>query len=79
MNAYQTYLTIDNSQQVVLSNLPFAVGTKVEIKIQVVDEKRLAAANQLQSLFKEIQSLPYSQEITEEEISEEIDAYRRAE
>lgn len=60
MNAYQTYLTIDNSQQVVLSNLPFAVGTKVEIKIQVVDEKRLAAANQLKSLFKEIQSLPSS-------------------
>jgi hypothetical protein len=79
MNAYQTYLTIDNSQQVVLSNLPFAVGTKVEIKIQVVDEKRLAAANQLKSLFKEIQSLPSSQEITEEEIREEIDAYRRAE
>jgi hypothetical protein len=79
MNTYQTYLTIDNSQQVVLSNLPFAVGTKVEIKIQVVDEKRLAAANQLKDLFKEIQSLPSSQEITEEEISEEIDAYRRGE
>ncbi|MBE9054477.1 MULTISPECIES: hypothetical protein [Sphaerospermopsis] len=79
MNTYQTYLTIDNSQQVVISNLPFAVGTKVEIKIHVVDEKRLAAANQLKDLFKEIQSLPSSQEITEEEICEEIDAYRRGE
>jgi hypothetical protein len=79
MNSYQAFITIDNSQQVVLSNLPFEAGTKVEIKIQVVDEKRLASANQLKALFKEIQSLPSSQTITEEEISAEIDAYRRGE
>jgi len=79
MNSYQTFITIDNSQQVVLSNLPFEAGTKVEIYIQVVDEKRLASANQLKALFKEIQSLPSSQTITEEEISAEIDAYRRGE
>jgi hypothetical protein len=52
---------------------------RIQERFPDLDEKRLAAANQLQSLFKEIQSLPSSQEITEEEISEEIDAYRRAE
>jgi predicted DNA-binding antitoxin AbrB/MazE fold protein len=33
MNAYKKYLTIDDSQQLVLSNLPFKPGQKVEVII----------------------------------------------
>jgi hypothetical protein len=77
MTSYQTYLTIDDSQKIVLDNLPFAAGTKVEIKIHCVDEQRLEAARQLQGLFKELQALPSSLALTEEAIAEEVNVYRR--
>ena len=70
-------LTIDDSQKIVLDNLPFAARTKVEIKIRCVDGQRLEAARQLQRLFKELQALPSSLALTEEEIAEEVNVYRR--
>ncbi len=76
MEAYQTFSTVDDSNKVVLSNLPFQAGPKVEIYIKVVDEKRLEAAKNLRDLFKEIQALPSSQELTLEEIAQEIEACR---
>ena len=79
MNDYKTYITIEDPQRVILSNLPFQSGQKIEIKIKVVDERRLALAKEMRDLFKELQALPSSQEITEEEIAAEIDAYRRGE
>jgi negative regulator of sigma E activity len=33
MNAYKQYLTITNSQELILSNLPFNPGQKVEVII----------------------------------------------
>lgn len=33
MNAYKQYLTITNSQELILSNLPFNAGQKVEVII----------------------------------------------
>ncbi|NEQ68557.1 MAG: hypothetical protein F6K21_24255 [Symploca sp. SIO2D2] len=33
MNAYKKYVTIDNPEQLILSNLPFVPGQKVEIII----------------------------------------------
>jgi len=38
MNSYQTQITLDNSQQILLSNLPFKEGTKLNINIEVVEE-----------------------------------------
>jgi hypothetical protein len=76
MNDYKTYITIEDPQRVILSNLPFPSGQKIEIKIKVVDERRLTLAKEMRDLFKELQALPSSQEITEEEIAAEIDAYR---
>ncbi len=43
MNSYQTYLTIDHSQKIILSNLPFEAATKLAINIQVVEDERTEA------------------------------------
>ncbi len=43
MNSYQTYLTIDHSQKIILSNLPFKAGTKLAINIQVVEDEKTEA------------------------------------
>ena len=39
MTSYQTYLTLDDSQVIVLCNLPFQEGTKLAINIQVVEDE----------------------------------------
>ena len=38
MNAYKTYLNIENSEQLVLSNLPFKPGQRVEVIVLPVNE-----------------------------------------
>jgi predicted DNA-binding antitoxin AbrB/MazE fold protein len=39
MNAYKKHLTIDNFQQLILTNLPFKPGQKVEVIILSEDDK----------------------------------------
>lgn len=39
MNAYKKYATIDNSQPLVLADLPFKPGQKVEVIILIEDEE----------------------------------------
>lgn len=39
MNAYKRYVTIDQSQELVLSNLPFTAGQRVEIIILAEEPK----------------------------------------
>ena len=77
MEAYRTKIKISDSKQVVLSNLPFRSGQVVEIVVLAEDENRKAAVEEFKALFKEIQSLPQMQALTEEEILAEIEAYRR--
>jgi len=54
MNAYKKYLTIDNSQQLVLSNLPFVPGQKVEITILAEESNEINP--QLEELRQKIDS-----------------------
>ncbi len=77
MTSYKTYLTVDESNQIIVSNLPFKPGQKVEVRIEVVDENKQPLVKKLQNLFKEIQALPSSKNITEEEIVAEIEDYRQ--
>ncbi len=77
MTTYKKTLIIEDSKQLVLTNLPFEEGEKVEITMSAEIPARKALVQELKELFKEIQSLPSSQAITEEEIAAEIDAYRR--
>ena len=79
MEEYRTKIRIKDPKQVILSNLPFRSGQVVEIVVSVPDEDRKAAVEEFKALFKETQSLPQVQAITEEEILAEIEAYRRGE
>jgi hypothetical protein len=77
MKAYRTYLTITDPKQIVLSNMPFRVGEKVEIVVLAAeDNNRAERVSQLQELFKETQSLPQAQTLSEDDISREVEAYR---
>ena len=79
MEAYRTKIRIKDPKQVILSNLPFRAGQVVEIVVSVPDEDRKAAVQEFKALFKETQSLPQVQALSEEEILAEIEAYRRGE
>lgn len=77
MTTYKLDFTIEDPDRVVISNLPFQRGDRVEITISTKDrEERKALVRELQDLFKTTQSLPSSIAITEEEIEAEIEAYR---
>ncbi len=77
MKAYRTYLTITDAKQIVISNMPFRVGEKVEIVVLAAeDNSRAERVRQLQELFKETQSLPQAQTLSEDDISREVEAYR---
>ncbi|MEH2461476.1 hypothetical protein [Nostoc sp.] len=77
MNAYKTYITISDPKQLVLSDLPFQAGQRVEVIILADDNQRVTLAEELKNLFKEIQAIHADNPLTEEEIATEIQAYRR--
>lgn len=76
MNAYKKYVTIDDPNHLVLSNLPFKAGQRVEVVMIAEGEERLMLAGDLRKLMHATQALPQSQRITEEEIAAEIAACR---
>jgi len=75
LNVLKTEMVMDNSHRLVLSDVPFTAGEKLLIFIttEAVLQNKLA---KWQALFKETQSLPQLQNITEKEIEAEIEAYR---
>ncbi|MBW4628753.1 MAG: hypothetical protein KME49_25365 [Brasilonema octagenarum HA4186-MV1] len=79
MNAYKIYVTIEDPNNVVLSNLPFQRGQRVEVIILAEDNEKSAMSQKMRDLFDRTQSLPGVQEITSEDIAAEVEAYRRGE
>ena len=79
MNAYKTYITIKDPNNVVLSNLPFQPGQRVEVIIWTENNERAEISKKVMDLFDLTQKIPGVQEIIEEEIAAEIEAYRRGE
>lgn len=79
MNAYKKYITIEDPNHVVLSDLPFQPGQRVEVIILAENNDRAALSQKLRELFDKTQAIPGVQDITEEEIAAEIEAYRRGE
>ncbi|MBR8837424.1 MAG: hypothetical protein DSM106950_26295 [Stigonema ocellatum SAG 48.90 = DSM 106950] len=79
MNAYKTYVTIEDPNHVVLSNLPFQPGQRVEVIILTENNERAEISKKVRDLFDKTQAIPGVQKITEEEITAEIEAYRRGE
>ena len=77
MRAYKTHLTVKDPKQVVLTNLPFRAGQRVEVLILQEDSSDYAVRD-FELLLKETQSLPQTQAISEADIAAEIAAYRSA-
>ncbi|HEY0375796.1 MAG TPA: hypothetical protein VGC87_02450 [Pyrinomonadaceae bacterium] len=76
LKAFRTYLTIKDPKQVVISDLPFRKGQRVEVVVLARDETDAARIQDLKDLLKAIQSLPQAQALSEEDIAREIESYR---
>jgi hypothetical protein len=76
MIAYREYATVQESKQIVLSNVPFRPGQRVEVVLIAEEEQPAARVQELRALFKATQALPQAQTITEGDIAAEIAAYR---
>jgi endonuclease III len=79
MASYKTFITIEDPNQVVLSDLPFQQGQRVRVVILSENNERSAASQKFRKLFRDTQTIPEVSEITEKDIVEEIEAHRRGE
>ncbi|MBM4140464.1 MAG: hypothetical protein FJ242_03070 [Nitrospira sp.] len=75
MLAYKRYVTVKDPESLVLKKLPFRAGQRVEI-VMISEEEKKATVRDLKRLFKKTQKLPRAKAISDEEIAEEIKAYR---
>ena len=76
MQTYRTLGVVQESGQILLSNLPFRPGQLVEVLVLVEDQHQNGLTEKLALLFKKTQALPQVQVLTEAEIAAEIAAYR---
>ena len=76
MRAYKKYVVIEDPHRVVLSDLPFEVGQRVEV-VMIADEPQAAARLEtLHTLLTSTQSLPQVRNLTEADIAAEVAAAR---
>jgi len=76
MKAYRTYAKITKSRRVVLSDLPFEEGQRVEVVV-LGNDQAADAGEKARALFTETQALPSSHAISEDKITEELAEYRK--
>ncbi len=76
MLAYKKYITIEDPNRVVLLDLPFRAGQRVEVVVIAEDEVGSVRLQELRTLFKVTQELPQAQAVSEDDIAAEIAAYR---
>jgi hypothetical protein len=76
MKAYKTFATVQEAKKLILDDVPFDKGQRVEVLLLAPDQDETDRVLRLKSLFKETQGLPQIQAITEEEIAVEIERYR---
>ncbi len=76
MVAYRRYTTVQKSKQIILADLPFQPGQRVEVVVIAEDEPSANRVRELRELFQTTQALPQAQAISEDEIAAEITAYR---
>lgn len=74
MEAYRTFLTVTDSHQIVLKDVPFQPGQPVEIL--VLAQRNEIMVQEMERLFKETQSLSQIKSLTDEEITAEVNAFR---
>ncbi len=76
MKAYRKFLPIQDPKNVVLSDVPFDAGQRVEVLLLPKAEELNTHIDELKRLFKTTQSLPQATAISEDEIAMEVEAYR---
>ena len=76
MIAYRQYATVQKSKQIVLSDVPFQPGQRVEIVVIAEEERPVNLVRELREALQVTQTLPQAQAISEDEIAAEIAAYR---
>lgn len=76
MKAHKMFATVKEPRKLVLDDVPFEMGQRVEVLLLTPDHEETDRMKRLKALFKETQTLPQMQTITEEEIAAEIDRYR---
>ncbi len=76
MKAYRTFVTLDDPGRVVLTDLPFEAGERVEVVVLAPELDRDARSQLLRDLLQRTQSLSQSQRISEDEIALEVEAHR---
>jgi hypothetical protein len=76
MNAYETSAIVEDQGQVRVAGVPFAPGTEVEVTINPKRRSAEGFTAAWQRVCAELRSRPDLQNVTDEEIREEIDRYR---
>lgn len=76
MIAYKRTVTIQNPRELVLNDLPFEAGQRVEVVLLAEEAQSGDVLSELKQLLRDTQALPPARAITDEEILAEIEAWR---
>ena len=76
MLAYKRVVIVKESGSIVLTDLPLQPGQKVEVIVFADEEEQKERLRNLRALLKETQGLPEAKAISDDEIAEEVAAYR---
>lgn len=76
MIAFKKIVTVEDPDRVVLSGLPFRPGQRVEIVMIAEEDQPEARVAELKRLLRACQGIPAAVTVSEEEIADEIAAYR---
>lgn len=76
MTTYQKYITIEDPNHVVLSDLPFTAGQQVKVVLTTEGVRQPVNIEALKTLLKKTQALPQAKAISVDEIAAEIRVYR---
>jgi hypothetical protein len=76
MQSYETSATVEREGQVHLAGVPFAPGTEVEVSISPKRRPAEEFITAWRQVSAEVRGRPGMQNITDEEIGDEVDRYR---
>jgi len=69
---------VKKSRRVEVADLPFAEGQRVEVVVLADERSTADSVEQARELFAATQRLPAARSISEDEIRDEIEAYRKS-
>ena len=76
MNAFETCTTVYAEGEIRLSGVPFAAGTEVEVTVSARRKSGAEFRAAWERVCGEIRALPQLRDVSEQDIQEEIAAYR---